>query len=74
MVTTTQTHNQERFEMNSSEYQGLLKKIREEKADFNALLEAILADPTFTLQATKDIIEAYFKKWAPEFASLGLPE
>jgi|GEM_PF-5932447 len=74
MDTSSKTNGKSRFEMNSSEYQSLQKKIMEEKADFNTLLDAIIADPKFQLQETMDTIDAYFKKWKAEFRSLGLPE
>lgn len=73
MEMTSQT-SKKRFEMNSSEYQSLQRKIMEGKADFNTLLDAIIADPNFQLQERMDTIDAYFKKWQTEFRSLGLLE
>ena len=73
MEMTSQT-SKKRFELNSIEYQSLQRKIMEEKADFNTLLDAIITDPRFELQETLDTIDAYFKKWKAEFRNLGLPE
>ena len=74
METTAPAQSKNRFEMTPNEYQSLQKKIREEKADFDELLDAIFADPGFELRETMHTIEAYFKKWKAEFRNLGLPE